>query len=189
MCKKIWGSFYFLLFLSSLSFGQSFSLGLGVVNSQALGFEEWYGVGVIEVSASTDALQYRLGLEIMNAEKLHQDGWGGRMDLTVTRPLNPKMGVLAFYRPSWIHQTNYDKSAHVVGAGVCFTTKHNGRWDFYAGFAHDEYKQQELGMELRVGHGQWLRVRAESITVTHPSTGKTQRGSRVSMVVAPRIKW
>lgn len=177
------------LFIASVSNAQSFNLGLGAVRSVGLGFDEIYGLSVMEVSTSHPSLYFRASVEILDAEKIGQDGYGASLDITLTKPVAEKWGILACYRPSFIDQTDYKKSAHQFGAGVALITKKNGRWDLYGMIGQDNYKPRTIGMEFRFGHGHWLRLKAESVQLTIPSTGKKQRGSRVALTIAPRIIW
>lgn len=174
---------------TSSSSAQSFNLGAGVVRSDGLGFDEVYGLGIVEASLNHPSLYLRVSVELLNAEKRGQDGYGANLDITVTKPITEKFGVLAFYRPSAIFQTDYRKSAHNFGGGLAITTKRNGRWDFYAGISQDDYKIRTAGVELRIGTGHWLRVKGEAFQLTHPITGNKSKANRVSVSVAPRIRW
>jgi len=182
-------AFILAALLSSSLGAQSFNAGIEAVNSRGLGFEEWYGGGVIEASGSTNVLLYRMGVEVLDAQKKGQDGWGGRIDVTLTIPMWRNTGLLAFYRPSYIHQTDYSKAAHEVGAGVAFLSKRNGRLDLYYGKSFDDYSQENIGAEIRVGSGHWLRIKLDYIGITQPVTGRHSSGSRMSLAIAPRIKW
>ena len=177
-----------LFFLATALPAQSFNIGAGVVRSEGLGFDEYYGSGLIEVNGATDSLIYRFGIELLDSEKKGQNGWGGRVDITLTKPLSGSVGVIAFYRPSFIDQTDYTKAAHQVGIGAAFVTEKNGRWDIFYGVANDEYSQQSIGAEFRYGSGHWLRVKTEYIRMEHPESHNDLSGSRISITIAPRIK-
>lgn len=178
-----------LAFCASASNAQSFNAGIGVVRSDNLGFDKVYGSGIVEASLNHPSLYVRIGVEILDSEKNKQDGWGANLDLTLTKPLTEKYGVIAFYRPSWILQTDYKKNAHSWGAGFAITTERNGRWDFFASMSQDEYQVRGGGVELRVGSGHWLRIKGEGFQLTHPVSGDKFKANRVSITVAPRIRW
>lgn len=168
---------------------QSFNVGAGIVRSSNLGFDEYYGLGLMEASFNHPSLYARIGVELLDAEKNGQNGYGANLDITITRPLSDQWGVLAFYRPSLIKQTDYKKNAHSFGGGLALSTKKNGRWDFYAGMSQDDYLVRNIGVEFRYGYGHWLRVKADALQLTHPVTKREHKANRISITVAPRIVW
>lgn len=178
-----------LILCADTLYAQSFNAGAGIVRSDNLGFDEYYGIGIVEASFNHPSIYARIGVELLDAEKNNQDGYGANLDITLTKPFTEKWGVLAFYRPAWIFQTHYKKNAHLFGAGIALSTEHSGRWDFYAGMSQDDYRVRKVGVEWRYGSGHWLRVKGEAFQLTHPVTNKEFKANRISLTVAPRIKW
>lgn len=191
MCKLAWSTSFAILMLVCAPLGaQTWNAGLSLTHSMGLGFEDWYGGGIVEASFNTNAVMVRAAIEVLDSQKESQEsGWGGRLDLSLIRPLTEHLGAMAFYRPSFISQHDYSKDSHEVGIGLVYATDKNGSWTFFYGKSADDYHSQSYGVELRAGKGHWWRSRYEVVDLERPITGEKLRGGKIVVSIAPRLRW